>query len=115
MVPTYLKKVKKITVERQVDLKDFNKPVHFLQDNVRSKRMKSSNTFFFNVLFIHKLRQEAWITQRVSSTMRLKNNRERRKEKEKEEVCAYKKLLLNMYVLFRELSSIFVTVCAAYK
>ena len=46
MVPTYLKKAKKITVERQVDLKDFNKPVHFLQDNVRSKRMKSSNTFF---------------------------------------------------------------------
>lgn len=47
--------------------------------------------------------------------MRLKNNKERRKEKEKEEVCAYKKLLLNIYVLFRELSSIFVTVCAAYK
>jgi len=38
MVPSYLKKGKEklMTDERQLGLEDFNKPTHFVQDNVEN-------------------------------------------------------------------------------
>ena len=81
--------------------------------------------FFFYSLIIHKLRQEAWITHRASSSMfphppppkkqtNKKKTRGREREWQKEEVCDYKKLHFNIQVLFQGLSSIVVAVCTAY-
>ena len=45
MVPAYPKKAKKIIDERQLNLEDFNKPTHFLQDNVENNAIIISCLF----------------------------------------------------------------------
>ena len=59
--------------------------------------MQSSNTFFNYFLFIHKLCQGAWITHVASSPIPPPPTTTKKKGKgEKEGVCAYKKLYLNI-------------------
>lgn len=56
--------------------------------------MQSSNTFFYYFMFIHKLCQGAWITHVASSPIPPAHHHHH--QGEKEGVCAYKKLYLNI-------------------
>ena len=51
MVPTYPKKGKEIIDERQLNLEDFNKPTHFLQDNVENNAIIEYFFFIISCLF----------------------------------------------------------------
>ena len=94
MVPAYPKKAKKIIDERQLNLEDFNKPTHFLQDNVENNAVIE---YFFLLFLVYSQTLPRGLDNSRSILPHPPPPTTKKKGKgEKEGVCAYKKLYLNI-------------------
>lgn len=89
MVPTDPKKGKEIIDERQLNLEDFNKPTHFLQDNVENNAIIE---YFFLLFLVY----SQTLSRGHSRSILPPPPNQKKGKGGKEGVCAYKKLYLNI-------------------